>query len=91
MPMKPLILQIPLKGGSGNVRSGAIQFKNDWPGMFIRGDHAIAVAASIRHMITQLPPHKRNGENRYFVEQLQRLATTIESEVDTRNSGAKEP
>jgi len=43
MNTEPKILQIPMRGGSGEVRTGAIQFENDWPGLFIRGDNAIVL------------------------------------------------
>lgn len=29
------------------LETGAVQFGNDWPGVFIRGDEAIGLAASI--------------------------------------------
>jgi hypothetical protein len=45
---KKRITQIPLPGGSGRIRSGAIQFQDDWPGLLIRGDEAIPIAVSIR-------------------------------------------
>jgi hypothetical protein len=44
------ILQIPLRGGSGNAPTGAVQFQDDWPGLFLRGDMAIVVALAIRNL-----------------------------------------
>jgi hypothetical protein len=44
------VLQIPLPGGSGVAKDGAIQFQNDWPGLFLRGDTAIVVALAIRNL-----------------------------------------
>ncbi len=32
------------KGGSGNYSSGAVEFENDWPGLFIRGDNCICLS-----------------------------------------------
>lgn len=46
-------LQIPLPGGSGRAKTGAVQFQNDWPGLFIRGDTAIVVAKAVRHLQQQ--------------------------------------
>jgi hypothetical protein len=43
-------LQIPLPGGSGVAETGAVQFQNDWPGLFLRGDTAIVVAVAIRNL-----------------------------------------
>jgi hypothetical protein len=45
---------IPFEGGSGVVPTGAVQFKNDWPGLFIRGDTAIGYLGLFRAMIEQL-------------------------------------
>jgi hypothetical protein len=53
-PSKRKLLEIPLPGGSGRAETGAVQFKNDWPGLFIRGDAAIAMAFSIRQLETAL-------------------------------------
>lgn len=35
----PQVLKIEQKGGSGNAPTGVAQFINDWPGLWIRGDH----------------------------------------------------
>jgi hypothetical protein len=50
-------LQIPLPGGSGLAQSGAIQFQDDWPGLFLRGDTAVGLAVSIRHLEKALANH----------------------------------
>jgi hypothetical protein len=36
------------------VPTGAIQFQDDWPGLFLRGDTAIPVLASIRQLQKRL-------------------------------------
>ena len=46
----PRIFQVPLEGGSGRVPTGAMQFEDDWPGLFLRGDDAIVVAFAIRRL-----------------------------------------
>lgn len=33
------------------VETGAIQFNDDWPGVFIRGDNAFFFAMQLRHLI----------------------------------------
>ena len=33
----------------GRVETGAVQFGSDWPGMFIRGDNAAALAMALDH------------------------------------------
>ena len=53
----PNILQIPLPGGSGEAPTGAVQFQNDWPGLFVRGDHAIRMRTAIRTLRERLANH----------------------------------
>jgi hypothetical protein len=45
--VNPKIKQIPIPGGSGAIPTGAMQFQDDWPGLFIRGDDAVMLAFSI--------------------------------------------
>ena len=73
-------LQIPLPGGSGLAHTGAIQFQNDWPGLFIRGDHAIAVAAAIRHLQAKLSTDTDN-DTVYSLEWLTKIADIVERDV----------
>jgi hypothetical protein len=40
--------------GVDRVSSGPVQFGNDWPGLFIRGDHALKVAMSIRQLQSEV-------------------------------------
>ena len=54
MKPNPNILQIPLPGGSGEAPTGAVQFQNDWPGLFVRGDHAIRMRTAIRRLRERL-------------------------------------
>ena len=51
------ITQIPFPGGSGQVPTGAIQFENDWPGLFLREDSAIALRATILGLQQRLASH----------------------------------
>jgi hypothetical protein len=44
------IKQIPLPGGSGDAPTGALQFQDDWPGLFIRGDDAIGLLWAIKQL-----------------------------------------
>jgi hypothetical protein len=57
MSNKPRVLQIPLPGGSGEAPTGAVQFQNDWPGLFIRGDDAIDLLSKIRGLQQRLAGH----------------------------------
>lgn len=42
--------QIPVPGGSGLTPTGAMQFKDDWPGFFIRGDKAGEISCAINRL-----------------------------------------
>ena len=48
--VSPNVQQVPAPGGSGNVRTGAIRFIDDWPGLFIRGDDAMSILVAIRSL-----------------------------------------
>ena len=48
------VTQIPFSGGSGRVPTGAIQFEQDWPGLFVRGDEAGFLLLAIRRVERQL-------------------------------------
>ena len=80
---KPEPLQIPLPGGSGQARTGAIQFQNDWPGLFLRCDTAVGLAVSIRHLEKVLANHPDpvvwSG-----LSKLSTIAAIIEREVQVR-------
>lgn len=49
------------------VETGAVQFGSDWPGVFLRGDDAFALAMHLRDLIgggesvTETRPFGRNG------------------------------
>ncbi len=49
--------RIPLPGGSGRIPTGAMQFQDDWPGLFIRGDDAITLLSELR-LLEQLLTEK---------------------------------
>jgi hypothetical protein len=46
---KQSITQIPVPGNSALTPTGALQFQDDWPGLFIRGDDAIALLGELRY------------------------------------------
>lgn len=37
------IQEIPIPGGSGRIKTGAMRFRGDWPGLFIRGDDCMGL------------------------------------------------
>jgi hypothetical protein len=36
--------------GQGRVETGDVQFGDDWPGLFIRGDNAFALALAVKRL-----------------------------------------
>jgi hypothetical protein len=48
--MASQVTQIPFPGDSGRTPTGAMQFQDDWPGLFIRGDSAVSVLFAIRRL-----------------------------------------
>lgn len=46
-----------MPGSSGETPTGAIQFQNDWPGLFVRGDDAIVLLSRIRGLQKHLTSH----------------------------------
>jgi hypothetical protein len=81
MESTPRILQIPLPGGSGQAPTSAVQFRRDWPGLFVRGDDAIFL---LRASIRQLQERLRNHPDVVVAGALHRLgqlADVIERDV----------
>lgn len=48
------ITKVPLPGNSGDTPTGAMQFQDDWPGLFIRGDAATFLLHHIRLLASRL-------------------------------------
>ena len=55
------------------VETGAIQFGEDWPGLFVRGDDAAYFANELRAAIVALPPRSLTRPG------LERLARLLEA------------
>lgn len=58
------------------VESGAIQFGDDWPGLFLRGDCAKYLSLSIKQTLSNLPA----GETLATMH-LREVMETIENDV----------
>jgi hypothetical protein len=43
------------------IETGPVQFGDDWPGIFIRGDNAIGYAMAIRRLLSELEPLAKEG------------------------------
>ena len=52
------------------LETGAVQFGNDWPGTFIRGDHAAHFAMTLDRVIKGLPAIYMNQIERSVLEGL---------------------
>jgi hypothetical protein len=76
------ITKIPWPGGSGRVPSGAMQFEDDWPGLFIRGDDAVVLGMRIRGLLDALK-EKRFDDPRVWLAtiDLEEWAGVIERDV----------
>jgi hypothetical protein len=82
--MEKRITQIPFPGSSGETPTGALQFQNDWPGLFIRGDTAIDMASKIRHLQQRLAD-SQDGTVVLSLHVLGSLADIVERDVMVRD------
>lgn len=83
------ITQIPVPGSSGQTPTGAMQFANDWPGLFVRGDDAMQLSFAIRELQERLVDHP----DLYIASALSRLipyADIIDRDVVIRPDGSRE-
>jgi hypothetical protein len=81
--MNPKVTQIPFSGGSGRVPTGAIQFQDDWPGLFLRGDSAISLLSTIRGLQQRLAEHSDPVVGA-ALSQLSQVADIIQNDVIAR-------
>ena len=86
MNAKPKILQVPMPGSSGETPTGAIQFENDWPGLFIRGDQAVVLLFRIRGLQERLANHPDVAVAAALIE-LGKIADLIERDVVVGSEG----
>ena len=63
--------------------TGAIQFENDWPGLFIRGDDAIDMASKIR-LLQQRLSDSQDGLVKLSLGVLDKFADIIDRDVQMR-------
>ena len=81
--MSKQVTQIPYPGSSGQTPTGAMQFRDDWPGLFIRGQDCLRIAGWIRHFQKRLADDK-DHRTRIGLQQLAEIADIIEREVIVR-------
>ena len=58
------------------VESGVVQFGDDWPGVFIRGDHALGYVGLLRFVMEEI---SEKEPRRPMVNSLEGLAQLLES------------
>lgn len=83
LPEKPKRTQIPVPGGSGLTPTGAMQFKDDWPGFFIRGDKAGEITCAIRRL-QQHCSGMKHWEVSTSLQVLGEIADMIDADVFVR-------
>lgn len=69
------------------VESGPIQFGDDWPGIFMRGDHALPAAFYLKLFLDQHP--LKEGDDpitRHYVEALMRDLSGCDATGVTKNA-----
>jgi len=79
------ITSIPYTGNSGNTPTGALQFQDDWPGLFIRGDDAIQILGAIRR-IQEFAGKRQTDEVTVPLLLLAKIAGVIDHDVIVRRS-----
>jgi hypothetical protein len=88
--MTKRITQIPFPGSSGRTPSGAMQFQDDWPGLFIRGDSALWLMTAIRRLQVYLRDCN-DSQVAIALTVLGSLADTIDRDVIVRHEAKGEP
>ena len=66
--------------GLPRMETGSVRFGNDWPGLFLRGDDALVLAASIRNLMAAVPSIDDPAATSALVR-LEELAEVIERDV----------
>jgi hypothetical protein len=63
------VQRIPYTPDEGRVESGAVQFGDDWPGLFIRGDNAFMLTYALTHALVDVGHEDTNSETDMLVRQ----------------------
>ncbi|MGI0016434.1 MAG: hypothetical protein ACREBU_23685, partial [Nitrososphaera sp.] len=72
------ITQIPIQDGSDRIETGAIQFNDDWPGLFIRGDDAFALILELKQLLKTL---EEQDNQECLTNVVRRIVSIIEQDV----------
>jgi len=86
------VRMLPAPPDGKRVESGAVQFGDDWPGIFMRGDHALPAAFYLSMFLEQHP--LKEGDDvivRHYVESLLRDLTGCDATGVTTDFVNKKP
>lgn len=84
--MTQQIRQIPQPDGN-RVETGPVQFGNDWPGVFIRGDACLFLASTIEELIKTSKEFQSPNHIRMLSELSELLEWLESSRVSTGKDG----
>ena len=68
-------LEVELPRGMQRVESGPVQFNEDWPGVFIRGDHCLHYQFELSKLIEELEVKARESKDLANLIQLTTLTS----------------
>lgn len=74
------VRNLPAPPDGTRVETGPVQFGDDWPGLFVRGDNAFALTLHIRRLAERLKGHS-DAAVADSLQHLEDVAETIEREV----------
>ena len=74
------VQRLPAPPETARVETGAVQFGDDWPGLYIRGDNAIHFMLCVRRLGCLLADHP-NAEVAFTLHQLVCYADLVERDV----------
>ena len=86
MTRKPRVVEIPMPGGSGRISTGAVQFQDDWPGLFVRGDTAIMLSLDLSRILQVIRQKGLDNDTRVLcaIPRIEALIEIIERDVKVR-------
>lgn len=81
--------RLPAPEGVSRIETGAVQFGDDWPGLFIRGDNAFHLMLCVRRLAHLLEDHP-NAEVVLNLGQVRSYTDSIERDVVVRRAADTE-
>lgn len=81
------VRSLPAPADGRRVETGAVQFGDDWPGLFIRGDNAHSLAMNLARLELSLQ-EKDYAKADGFMSQVKWLVAEIQGEVIVKPQGS---